>query len=189
MNLLLDMNILIATYPHNLGAWVSCIIAWLREYEFLVTSSIALFTFICAVVGLIAVRENLQNDRWRFRQLSPASKDILKALIESKWKDRICVDYAEISHLIVLEVAYRNNDSEKPYPSDFNVSSYFHFALLELLEKRMLERQERKFYLTNKGNKFLLKFEDRLKRAKYQPETCFENKYSAARESLKITAQ
>ena len=172
-----------------LFAWMSYMLAWLRVYEFLVTSFIALFTLICALVGLFAVRENLQPDWWRFRRLSPASKDVLKALVESNWRDRIWVDYAEIAQYMVLEVDYRNEDLLRPYPSDFNVGSYFHFALLELLERGMLERQGRKFYLTNKGNNFILKFEGCLKGAEYQSGTSFENKYSAAREDLKMTVQ
>ena len=165
------------------------LLSWLEDYEYVVTTFIAVFTAICAVVGLFAVRENLQTDHMRFKRLSPEAKEILRVLAESGWKDFISVMYGEIARYMALEVRYRNDDRNLPSPAGLIISSHFHFALLELLEKGFMERQEGKFYLTNKGNQFLEKFESRLKRHRFHDDTCFENKYAEASEAARERAR
>lgn len=157
------------------------LLSWLKEYEYVVTTCIAVFAAICAAVGLFAVRENLQTDRIRFRRLSHESKEILKVLVESRWRDFVSVIYYEMTRYMVLQVRYRNDDPNLPFPAGLKVSSHFHFALMELVEKGLMERQERRFYLTNKGNRFLEKFEGNLKKQLFHSDTCFENDYAVAK--------
>lgn len=168
---------------------VSDLLSWLEKYEYVVTTLIAIFTAICAVVGLVAVRENLQTDGIRFRCLSLESKEILKVLVESDWRDFISVIYGEMARYMTLEVRYRNNDTNLPFPAGLMVSSHFHFALLELLEKGFMERQEGKFYLTNRGNKFMGKFKSHLKKQQFHDATSFENKYSVASEAARVARE
>ena len=165
------------------------LLSWLEDYEYLVTTFIAVFTAICAAVGLFAVRENLQTDHMRFRRLSPEAKEILRVLAESGWKDFIAVTYGEMARYMTLEVRYRNGDPNLPSPAGLTISSDFHFALLELLEKGFMERQEGKFYLTNRGNQFLKKFESRFKRHRFHDDTCFENKYAEASEAARAARE
>ena len=156
------------------------LLAWLKEHEYLVTTFIALSTLTCALVGLFAVRENLQTDRIRFWRLSPDAKDVVKALSESGWKGAIRIDYRETGHYIELEVEYSNGEGSSPYPSGVMMGGWFHFALLELRERGFLERQMDNFFLTNQGNDFVEKFRSRLLKHSYQELTCFEDRYKPA---------
>ena len=168
---------------------VQGLLGWLEEFEYVVTTFIAIFTATCAIVGLYAVRENLQTDKGRFKRLSFESKEILKVLAESNWKDFISVMYGEMTRYITLEVRYRNDDPNSPIPAGLRVSSHYHFALLELLEKGFMERQERRFYLTNRGNRFLEKFKSHLNRLLLHDATCYEDRYSDAKEAARINRE
>ena len=158
---------------------VASLLNWLREYEFLVTSVIAIVTTIIACIGLWAVRESLKTDGHRFKHLSTEAKDFLKALNESGWRGDVYVDYAEIASYMALDVGYRNL---RPYPSGFHVSRHFHLALRELVYLGMMEQHENNFSPTYRGYMFLNKFGEHLKERTYQGETAFEDLYLMARE-------